>query len=106
MWVTMATVAAVALCIGVYLAIGAMRHGASLGEVLPPAILLSFGIALAAGLLLLEGWLVPDLQWHVAGTTQFITIGIPSIISIAICMGIAKVWGRLFGPAKGKADLE
>ena len=107
MWVTMGTIAAVALCIGLYLAIGSVRAGATWREVLPPVALLTFGIALAAALLILEGEVIPGVKYESAGVTYYISMGIPSIVSIAVCLAIAKVWSGMFGSsAKGKADLE
>ena len=107
MWLTMAMVAGVALCIGVYLAIGSVRAGATWREVLPPVSLLVFGIALAAILLVLEGELIPGMKYDVAGVTYYISMGLPSIVSIAVCLGIAKVWGRMFGSSSSKkADSE
>ncbi len=107
MWVTMGTIAAVALCIGLYLAIGSVRAGATWREVLPPVALLVFGIALAGGLLVLEGVVFPALTYNVAGVTYYFSMGLPSIVSIAICLGIAKLWGRVFGsPANPKVDSE
>lgn len=97
MWITMASIGAVALGIGLYLMIGAMRNGATFLEVLPPAALLTFGIALATILLVLEGKLFPFMTYEAAGMTYYLSIGLPSVISIAVCMGIAKVWGKLFG---------
>lgn len=107
MWLTMGMVAGVALCIGLYLAIGSVRAGATWREVLPPVALLTFGIALAAALLILEGEVIPGVKYESAGVTYYMSMGIPSIVSIAVCLGIAKVWGRVFGSsANGKADLE
>lgn len=108
MWLTFGIVVGVALCIGIYLAIGAMRTGATFLEVLPTVSLLVFGIALAAGLLMLEGLLFPALTYKVAGVTQYISMGIPSIISIAVCTGIANVWGRMFpkAPDQQQGDSE
>ncbi|QDZ08720.1 hypothetical protein FPZ24_15635 [Sphingomonas panacisoli] len=97
MWVTFGVIVAVAVCIAIYLIIGSMRHGATFREVLPPAALLAFGIALAAGLLTLEGILFPAMTYNVAGVTYYMSLGLPSIVAIAVCMGIAKVWGRMFG---------
>jgi hypothetical protein len=97
MWITMGSIFAVALGIGIYLIIGSMRHGATFLEVLPPASLLVFGIAFAAILLVLEGKLFPALVYNVAGVDHYISMGLPSIVSIAVCMGIAKVWGKMFG---------
>ncbi len=93
----MGTILAVALGIGIYLIIGSMRHGATFLEVLPPAALLVFGIAFAAILLVLEGMLFPALVYNVAGVNYYFSMGLPSIVSIAVCLGIAKVWGRMFG---------
>jgi len=106
MWITFFTIVAVAVCIAVYLMIGAIRQGATLREVLPPAALLALGIALAAGLLVLEGALFPALKYDVAGMTHYLSIGLPSIVSIAVCMGIAKAWGRLFPGTVSRADPE
>ena len=103
MWLTFGIIVAVAVCIAVYLIVGSMRHGATFSEVLPPAALLAFGIALAAGLLLLEGELFPALKYDVAGMTYYLSLGIPSIVSIAVCTGIANLWGRVF-PAKAKPE--
>ena len=102
----MGTIAAVALGIGIYLAIGAMRHGATFLEVLPTVSLLVFGIALAAGLLVLEGELFPIMKYQSAGVTYYMSMGIPSLISIAVCMGIAKVWGKMFPAKPKKSDPE
>lgn len=102
MWMTMAIIAGVALCIGIYLAVESVRHGATWREVLPPAALLTFGIALAAGLLVLEGELFPALKYEAAGMTYYLSLGLPSVISIAVCMGIAKIWGKVFGKADPK----
>lgn len=104
MWITMASIGAVALGIGLYLIIGAMRHGATFREVLPPAALLTFGIALAAVLLVIEGKLFPFMTYEAAGMTYYLSIGLPSLISIALCMGIAKLWGKMFGTRR-KADV-
>jgi hypothetical protein len=97
MWITLGTMGAVALGIGLYLMIGAMRHGATFLEVLPSAALLTFGIALAAALLFLEGKLFPIMTYEAAGMTYYLSIGMPSVISIAICLGIARLWGKMFG---------
>jgi hypothetical protein len=101
MWVTFGTIVAVAVCIAIYLIIGSMRHGATFREVLPPAALLAFGIALAAGLLVLEGKLFPAMTYNVAGMTYYISMGLPSIVSIAVCLGIARMWGKMFGKKAG-----
>ena len=106
MWITMGTICAVALGIGIYLIVGSMRNGATFREVLPPASLLVFGIALAAGLLVLEGEIFPVLKYNVAGMNYYLSMGLPSIVSIAVCTGIAKVWGKLFGKSTRKAGLE
>jgi hypothetical protein len=106
MWITMGTIAAVALGIGIYLAVGAMRNGATFLEVLPPVSLLVFGIALAAGLLVLEGEIFPALKYNVAGVNYYFSMGLPSIVSIAVCMGIANLWGRVFGKKAEKSDPE
>jgi hypothetical protein len=97
MWVTMGTIAAIAICIGIYLAVGSVRAGATWREVMPPVALLTFGIAFAGLLLVLEGKLFPILVYNVAGVDHYISMGLPSIVSIAVCIGIAKVWGRMFG---------
>ena len=97
MWITFATIGAVALGIGLYLIIGAMRHGATFLEVLPSAALLTFGIALATVLLVIEGKLFPLMTYEAAGMTYYLSIGLPSVISIAVCLGIAKLWGKMFG---------
>jgi len=107
MWVTFFTIVAVAVGIAVYLIIGSMRHGATFREVLPPAGLLAFGIALAAGLLVLEGELFPALKYNVAGVNYYLSMGLPSIVSIAVCLWIAKMWGKVFGakaPEEKKAE--
>ena len=97
----------VALCIGLYLAIGSVRAGATWREVLPPVALLTFGIALASALLILEGEVIPGVKYESAGVTYYVSMGIPSIVSIAVCLGIAKVWGGMFGSSsKRKADPE
>ena len=101
MWVTFFTIVAVAVGIAMYLIIGSMRHGATFREVLPPAGLLAFGIALAAGLLVLEGELFPALKYNVAGVNYYISMGLPSIVSIAVCLWIAKMWGKMFGKKAG-----
>jgi hypothetical protein len=107
MWLTMAMVAGVALCIGIYLAIGSVRAGATWREILPPVALLVFGIALAGVLLILEGEVIPGVKYESAGVTYYISMGLPSIVSIAVCLGIAKVWGEMFGSSsKKKADSE
>ena len=103
MWITMASIAAVALGIGLYLIIGAMRHGATFLEVLPSVALLTFGIALATVLLVIEGKLFPILTYESAGMTYYLSIGLPSIISIVVCTGIAKLWGKMFG-ARTRAE--
>ncbi len=104
MWITMGTILAVALGIGLYLIIGSMRNGATFLEVLPPASLLVFGIAFAAILLVLEGKLFPAMVYNVAGVDYYISMGLPSIVSIAVCLGIAKVWGKLFGANKAGSE--
>jgi hypothetical protein len=104
MWITMGTVAAVALCIGAYLAIGSVMKGAKWREVLPPAALLVLGIAFATVLLMLEGEIIPGMKYDVAGVTYYLSMGLPSIVSIAVCMGIAKVWGRVFGSKKAGSE--
>jgi hypothetical protein len=74
---------------------------------LPPVALLVFGIALAGVLLILEGEVIPGVKYESAGVTYYISMGLPSIVSIAVCLGIAKVWGRMFGSsAKRKAGSE
>jgi hypothetical protein len=97
MWITLATIGAVALGISLYLMIGAMRHGATFLEVLPSAALLTFGIALATVLLVIEGKLFPIMVYEANGVTQYLSVGLPSIVSIAVCLGIARLWEKMFG---------
>lgn len=101
MWVTFGSIVAVAVGVAIYLIIGSMRNGATFREVLPPAALLAFGIALAATLLTLEGMLFPAMTYNVNGMTYYISMGLPSIIAIIVCMGIARVWGGMFGKKAG-----
>jgi CBS domain containing-hemolysin-like protein len=101
MWITMATIGAVALGTGLYLMIGAMRHGATFLEVLPSAALLTFGIALATVLLVIEGKLFPIMVYEANGVTRYLSVGLPSLVSIAICLGIARLWERMFGKRAG-----
>ena len=100
MGVTFMIIVAVAVAIMLWLIIGSMRHGATFREVLPTAALIGFGIALAAGLQVLEGELFPFIKYDSAGVTYYMSMGIPSIIAIAVCIGIAKVWEKVFRSEK------
>ena len=102
MGTTLLIIVAVAVAITLWLIVGSMRHGATFREVLPTAALLGFGIALAAGLQVLEGELFPFIKYESAGTTYYLSLGIPSVVAIAVCVGIARVWEKVFPPKPEK----
>ncbi|WP_375397515.1 hypothetical protein [uncultured Sphingomonas sp.] len=101
-WTAIYITLGVGVYVAGYLAVIAIRNGANWREVLAPTAMIALALAIAVIILQVEQALVPQMPGFLGDWQTTITVGIAVFVAIAICLGIATVWGKLTGALEAR----